>query len=401
MPQDKHSIEIQGPLSEEAEKNIIRNLLDFKFFAAHPQTQRQVALYPFIDAAKKNDLICKLMDVFWNDIPTPFKAFKDLDVFVSISKKRGHFTHQFEVFLLGLNLIRNLILKGRCKTTFKHNDLKYIFITWLMSATAHDFGRPIEVAADISNTLSDLYSNMKMKRLSKRYRRKDDNKLLSDEDALLKINLTSTSKTGTLKVLNIDSVIAESIKETLGISEAESLKIQDTLKKEDNHGYVSAIILCNILIEFWCKDSTYTAIRKKKKFKALKLAIGAIASHALSKSSVNKYVENISFNLNPYAYILFLMDNIQDWSRPVSHNDNWPTYTLNDFEFENNIFKLSYFLKHDKWKDKISNNVKKSIEEKNILLNLPENPKPELGITVSVSFEGNNGTQFENIELNI
>jgi len=97
--------------------------------------------------------------------------------------------------------------------------------------------------------------------------------------------------------------------------------------------------------------------------------MGAITLHTLSDK---RLLEKISCNRNVYAFLLFIIDNIQDWSRAFKPDKKHPNYHL--IHFSNNEDKriiLDYSLTSDSWSDEMKVDVHKFINSKKQILNKP------------------------------
>lgn len=391
-------------LSRNAEVELVNVLLDFEYFG-DPETQRLLSHYPFASYSQKMDLICKLMHSFWSStIKTDiFPVFKDFDTFLIASGRRGHFVHQFEVFLLGLDLIRRLFDKAEDpQSSFGFTDPYKVFFTWLLTATSHDFGRPLEVASMIANKLSALYKGLGMEVLSSQYGHLPEKNLLQGENELRSVGLESDSKKNVDLALNLDSVISNSIRDSLAIEEEDARRINAVLRKEDNHGYVSAAVLCRSAMTFLVQDKSFQDISQSWVYSSLKTAIGAIALHSLhgvTDKDIQGFIKQIDFNLNAYAFVLFLIDNIQDWSRPFANVQDYPEYNLVGFSYSGDEVRLDYILTHDDWTSDMKEEANNYLVTKRELLQAPKGPEPSLGIEVRVTFESNEGESFTQVQV--
>jgi hypothetical protein len=393
-------------ISQNAEKELINDLLDFEFFTP-PRIQRRLAYYAYASESEKKNIICDLMESFWSaHIKVEiFPIFEEFDTFLVACGKRGHFVHQFEVFLLGLHLIRSILRKVGVKTKpFLFSEPDHIFFTWLITATAHDFGQPLETASKIAEKLGNLYESLGMSDLSNEYRNLPKKNLLQHEHKLRFIRLPEDGNEDLEKFVRVDVLISDCIKNSLGISREDANQITEGLSKEDNHGYVSSAVLYRSAIRFLTQTKTFKEVKASWLFTVLRTAIGAIAVHNLHKCKKEEIAENfkkIGFTSNPFAYLLFLLDNIQDWSRPSLSHKDWPVYNLASFSSSDSTVKLDYCLTHDDWTDAIINNVKDSLSEKKQHLQGVKGPRPRVGIDLRVSFESNEGTKFTNIDIGL
>lgn len=392
--------------SRNAEKELIRELLDSEFFSA-PGTQRRLAFYPYANTREKADLVCELMQSLWSLSASieVFPVFRDFDLFLVASGKRGHFIHQFEVFLLGLRFIQSFLEETNGpKPRFLYSNPYRVFVTWLMTATAHDFGRPLEIADLIAGKLSDLYKGLGMHELSNQYKRLPEKNLLQGENKLNRVNVDGQGHDHLQTVLCIDSLISKCVKDSLGVSSNESERITETLRKEDNHGYVSAAVLCRSAILSLLTDKSINQIKKSWIFGSLRKAMGAIALHALHNvedGDISRSTEQISFNLNPYAYLLFLVDNIQDWSRPFANIQDWPTYELTHFSSAGKKIRLDYVLTFENWTTAKKDQTRESLRTRKELILTAQKPIPPFGVELIVTFESNEADEFEEIRIDL
>jgi hypothetical protein len=240
--------------SEEAEEQIIDGLLNLSLFN-RPGLQRRLACYPYANINSKNRLIIDLMSELW-----PVKAgrnlfsiFNDFEIFLIGSKKRGHFIHQFEVFLLGLNFINIIIRlkKENIDGIFGRKEIEKIFEIWLLTATTHDFGYPLQEATSIIKNLSNLYGNLGMQSVVAQLNSMQNEDTLLKEIESLHVPAGERDVTQTENQI-VHSMIIDAIKDTLNITAEEAKQVKSVLIEEKRHGYVSAVLLCRNLVEQWC-----------------------------------------------------------------------------------------------------------------------------------------------------
>lgn len=379
-------------ISDLSEKELIKEMIKFKMFQPIP-IQRRLAQYPDALQSDKDVLIVELMELLWKggiDVEI-FNVFKEFDIFLTVSGTRGHFRHQFKVFLLGIYTI-SIFLTAR-SDLFGSADINQIFYTWLMAATLHDFGIPMEEASRIAEKLSKLYKNLGLNSMAKKYSLIGiGEKETINEDHLNRIELKRKNEEPIRGVPDVDSLIKDAIKSSLMVNKVEAILIRDKIK--DNHGYIGAALLCRAV----CQNKDYETIKKQWIFGAMKKAMGAIALHCLPPD-IEKYRNKINFQLNPFAYLLFLTDNIQEWGRPSSDN-SWPVYNLAKLSYNEHELKLHYNLTCDDWSLRFDK-VKKYLDKKEDLLALPKGPEPPLGIKLVVIFERNYSECISSITIDL
>ncbi len=383
-------------LTAETEKKIIRRLICQEFFA-DPVIQRPIATYYRARPSEKDELILELMKAFWErfSLVDFFNVFRDFDtVFVSMGKK-GHFIHQFEVFLLGWCLISEL-LESRRWSDFEVNysEPRDVFSIWLMSATVHDLGYPLEEAGGIIRNFRTLYRKLGMLRLADRYAEINREYNLEDEASLVRLDLDGNGP------VDFVGLILGHVREELSISVSETKKIRNSLLKENNHGLISAVLLYRSCLEAFLKKRDWQGFKKSKLSDMLKLATTAITLHSLPKG-LQHYIGEIRIEKNPFAYLLFLVDNLQEWSRSLRRSDKWVSYSLTDFASCEDTVKLSYLVRHRGWIGRIERDFLKSLSEKRKRIDLLRRPKTPVGFTVHVEVKTDHGMEIEPIQLRL
>lgn len=381
---------------QEAERKIIGHLIKTNYFN-ELSIQRRLACYAKASLAEKDLLILEFMKFFWQKESAKelFYVFRDFDVLFSTLEKKGHFVHQFEVFIFGWCLFWEIALK--MKRTPDEND--NYFKLWRMTSTSHDLGYPLELSNKLSTKFSKLYGSIGLKKLSTEYFNICNFYPANHEEYFFgKINFIES---GSSENIDLRDFMISGFQHTLGLSLADAKQLQETLEKRFNHGYVSAIILCRVclkhIIKIYKKFNNPLAITDINDLK--KTAI-AVALHNLPLT-LKKYIRKINFHKNPFAYILFLVDNLQEWSREMRQSEKYPSYRLVDYNITNSNINLSYYLFHDKWTDRIKENLVEALEEKREKIKLLGKPKPNLGFKINVTFRNNVDFKLEPIKVEI
>ena len=134
----------------------------------------------------------------------------------------------------------------------------------------------------------------------------------------------------------------------------------------------------------------------------MKMVAAAIALHSVPLKHRN-FIRKISFNLNPLAYLLTLIDNLQDWNRSLRPNNKWPSYNLAFFRTspKNDALRLDYFLYHEQWDRAMERRVKKSLDEKAKKLNLAVKPNPRINFKININFSSNHDYKFRSINFRL
>lgn len=390
-----------------AELDVIMPLLTYKFFRK-PQVQILLTNYTLEEPPDKPDTICQIMRLLWPERVRGalFNQFKEFENFLIAVGKRDHFLHQFLVFLVGLNVIQVLLQKYRDKAdrerVFKFRDERYIFYTWLMTATAHDFGYPIEVGSDIFSKLSTLYKIFGMRNFSKSVGLIKPQLEIAEEHDFDKIEirrLSSMSPVKTMEELDINHVLRDQLCSDLRIEMDRADKLLHRLKKGRDHGYVGAIILCSTVLKSHlarCKGN-WDQVESSKLYRALQAAIAAIAVHNFKYKRDRK---RISLESNFYAYLLYLIDNIQDWSRGCAGVGEWPKYWLRSFvrDDKNCRIEINYKLYHTSWTKLMERRINKGLREKKEAIASLQAPSHPLGMTVAVKYKSSHSKINETLE---
>jgi len=335
-----------------------------------------------------------------------FNQFKEFENFLIAVGKRDHFLHQFLVFLLGLNVIQALLQKYRDKSdrerVFKFKDERYIFYTWLMTATAHDFGYPIEVASDISYKLSTLYKVFGMRNFSKSFGLLRHKPEVAEENDFDKIEIGKASSMSPVRSkyeLDINHVLRNQLCSTLRIRKDRADKLLHRLKERLDHGYIGAIILSSTVLKShlsYCKGN-WDQVQSSKLYRALQAAIAAIAIHNFQYKRDRKI---INLESNFYAYLLYLVDNIQDWSRSSVAVGEWPKYWLCSFERKDKDLRIDvgYHLYHHSWTKLMEKRVNKGLRKKKEAIASLQPPPEPLGMTIAVKYNSSHPKINETLE---
>ena len=230
-----------------------------------------------------------------------FEAFEKM-LFQSNSDYRGHYVHQFDVFLLGYYIL-NTILESRkpAASIFNGNSN----LTWMLASTFHDMGYPIQ---QIDQWFSSFLGTfLKIDTVYQIEIEKivtpvfyDYLKFISEEHYNLTTEPIAISGQSPTKDWVFHSIL------------------QTNLRKK-NHGVISSLLLIHSL---FTKEKT---VRSNNWFlnafpRDVLPACHAIALHALPQPDLDA-IGGISLSKCPYAFLLALCDAIQDWQRSLGKTD--------------------------------------------------------------------------------
>jgi len=251
--------------------------------------------------ANKYSSVLSSINQLWVDSeknPSIFKQTKDFEPILQKNKYyRDHFIHSFNVFLLGYYIINKMREVFPDEDHFGKND-DNINLTWMLTSTFHDVAYPIQETESWLNGLFEKFLGVKpsfpinigqilpiiyidfMRLLSKYHARTARGVLENDE--FLTIDWHFYNELGS-----------------------------ELTKK--NHGVIGALMLCHrmaIREGFLKRHVDRNDERNPWNFlKNHMPACHAISVHALESIRV-------PFKKFPFAYLLILCDELQDWGRP-------------------------------------------------------------------------------------
>lgn len=309
--------------------------------------------------------------------------FAGADRFMAALKKRGHHRHQFETFLLGLNIIKHICpdTSSLVDNPFGETSLD-IVKNWLSTAIGHDYGYPVQEASSLLQEFSSLFGRFGFESLEK-----------GIEQAILTPLEISKSVTE-YKTTDSSRDLQPFLKEAIRISIDETkikleqncivdnlvslLLVQPTTASDRmtiNHGYASALcFLRHFFIDYDSRHSlsnvtSLDPYQDPSMISVLRIA-GAMALHALKHNEGQTFSppSAISCQKNPYAYLLYLVDNIQDWGRTLFMSERYPDYHLTNIAHDDKDFSLKIKPHHENWDDEVIRNTENHLEEISLTL---------------------------------
>lgn len=388
---------------QDAEQYLIGLLLkevDNKNF----KLQRMLSSYPLASEQEKGKLILKIIGCLWppSSPSKLFAVFRDFDTVLSLIKGKGNFIHSFEVYLLGFHIIKLLLgvnKKNILQPQFRPD--KRIYDSWLIASTAHDFGYPLEVITELSNKFSEMFNLLYLNGVAKKAKELSATRELQLQKSLLRVEVYNVSRRKK-ETINVERFVFEGIKNSIdgNINDAREIRdvLKDALKKigKQKHSYISALILARSYIEYLSTSKKWKKKGELWRTQLLKKVAAAIALHALPSSSKD-LINKISFDLNPVAYILFLVDNIQDWNRSLRPSEKHPTYSLTDYASSKKEIRIGYTLGHGHWKKKMVTDAKNYIADKQRKFKALRPPRRSLNISIHLHFSTDHGKDLGTI----
>jgi len=266
------------------------------------------------------DLVLKYIEKLWagkygkGKTAKAFGNFSDFEpVLKRIRGYRDHFTHPFQVFLLGSliicrhrDLFEEVIKKKMPK--IKKDTLDF---SWLLASTFHDFCYPIQMFNDFTNNLFFEF--------------------LHTEEIDVNINLSNILLD--VESLNyIDQLVC--LYDFYDSSESKSQWIfnqkceidgelrklfLEALMKSQDHGVLGSItLLKKIMQEDFVKKDRKKYLKGRFSTDVYPASL-AIAFHNLASSKDELPIPKITFENSPLIVLLTYCDLVQEWGRPSKH----------------------------------------------------------------------------------
>jgi hypothetical protein len=383
-----------------AEMKLVESVLDFETFK---DENIQSLLIEYIISREDNErvqIIINLMKAFWirkYAAPGPMKIFEVQSQFEDMLYalgKRGHFLHQFLCFLLGSYIIKAILGFKTKKTVrqFGFFNKSDIFFTWLLTSCVHDCGYPLQVVDALAEHMGKLYNSLGMKDTGCLYESVGKSTVKESEFRYLKVRVHRDN----VFLKDLVAYICMLSKSTKRMSYEKKFKVFEGLWANRKHEMISALLVARCFME-------NEEVGKKVKT-ALSYALPAIAVHGFKDDQLITF-GRIKFSLNPYAYLLFLVDNLQDWSRPtrVQHGKNPIIFNIDGLTFKDSSagkkIILSYTLFCRKWNSKKISRVIKLLDIKRRLLSFLEPGRIGQKLSVRAEYRTNEGKLFRSITI--
>lgn len=340
--------------------------------------------------AEKLRLITEMMELLWREGNSAqlLKYFANFERFLRAVGKRDHFIHQFEVYLLGWFIIHALEIRGYHIGEFTSLSSELFLQTWLMTAMGHDLGLPLQEEPAIIKVLKELHESVGTRTIAGNYAKLEAklSHIGSKGRQILMKDLLSGEGS------KIAHQIRAGIKITTGFSLTQTRAVWNTLVKSGkNHGLISAIILGRDLSGFFVPGGDFQGAEAADdpELKRFRLLLSAIALHHLKEEGDSEHVvKNIRFTANPFAYLLYIADNLQEWGRDIGGWANVPETTLTDFEFNDPKLTLTFTLSHDDWGiGDAEKNVLAEIRKADHRLKWPQ--RPYKGLSIEAIYNSN------------
>jgi hypothetical protein len=277
----------------------------------------------------------KAMKQLWVELAgktETFKIFNEFETFEEIlfrsnSRRanyeyRGHYVHQFDVFLIGYYLLNRLLEENTTAARIFQGKSRNPNFTWLLAGTFHDMGYPIERIdywfSDILNVFLGVVTQYQVE--------------------VEKIFPPIFSKyIEILSGWNYNPEVLTSLSNTQLLRDWSFYNILETNLRKKNHGVISSLLLMHSLLTKEKIAQSPTWIMETFPTEVLP-ACHAIALHGLESEGFI-----VSFGEHPYAFLLMLCDAVQDWQRSIDSEDHSELKAI-DFSISAKVPKIEFSL---------------------------------------------------------
>ena len=263
---------------------------------------------------KYESVLASITKLWVNSEKNP-SLFKDTKDFEQLLMRKGqpyrdHFVHSFNVFLLGYYLINKLSYMYPAKRYFGQTG-QNSNLTWMLSATFHDVGYPVQETESWLNMFFDKFFGV---------------------NPNFSVNISQILPAIYVDFMRMISYYQQDPKQSLLHNNAFQFmdwsfynELGSGLFNKD-HGVLSALMLCHRMAirEGFLGDVANSRDRWDFLYNHLP------ASHAIGTHTASVQV---SFAKHPFAFLLVLCDEIQDWGRP-SNKENNDIIELRDISIE-------------------------------------------------------------------
>lgn len=272
------------------------------------------------NADEEVDIILKYVEKLWSGKygkTESVKAFANFNDFEPVLKRirgyRDHFTHPFQVFLLGSRIIDKhyKLIERIIKKKMPKIEKDTLDFSWLLAATFHDFCYPIQMFNDFTGSFFSEFLQTKEVDVSI-----DLKKILLDEESLHFIDqlvclydFYGSSKSVKQWLFNSECVINKELRRSF----------LRALVNNQDHGILSSLtLLKKIIQEDFVRKDKESYLKGRFSTDVYPAAL-AIALHNLAVCKNGLKMPKIRFEDSPLIVLLIYCDLVQEWGRPSKH----------------------------------------------------------------------------------
>jgi len=323
------------------DKNLLKKTESWKFFRIGIEKDLIKDYLNSSNFISKREIIIKIIELLHKKLigkcQNSLKLFLDLknfesDFLYNFIYYRDHFSHSFQIFLIGCYLIE-VANSNSLPLEFLSGMNKERFLrTWFLISIYHDIGYFAQKLKDVGKQISRIYfENISGAKLS-------ELELNFSTDLIDVFNdyLEEFSK----GIVYGEKVFLSTYKCPNRLEEKRKVilnELKENLQNR-NHGIISSLFLFYTLNT----DIDFIDPEKKQDFiEDTKIACTAISCHDFQKQGKI----HLDFKKNPFSSLLILIDNIQEWNRPknldeiMKTSEKWKNLEIN---IQNNEYEFNF-----------------------------------------------------------
>jgi len=365
-------------MTNAAQEDLILPLLSASL-KIHTRFKAAIARFPFVDIKGKIGIISQISKGVWpfNKHPELLGCLNKFERMLRALDKRDHYVHQFNVFLLGWQILSALYKKEPELTNGE--SIKDSLLAWFTASIFHDIGYVLESLPKALLFFEGIYRELELNPLA------DQFQMLSQETCS---TFLPDIKTSLFSNLSPDKCLKSFIEESLDVSPSISSAVLADLANTNNHGLFSALLFLKSL-----PDSYFHPTNRNRK--KLSRVASAICLHSINPTHIQSEFFNAKKNI--YALTLFISDTLQDWSRDYYIDTEWPTFMLKSICSTESKIEMSILIKNADWSDPVIKKIKDAVNAKKKVLEQLNTSLYSLDLVVTYSSV--NGYINESIHL--
>ncbi|MHA1756168.1 MAG: hypothetical protein ACTSVV_05310 [Promethearchaeota archaeon] len=325
------------------DKNLLKKTESWKFFQIGIEKDLIEDYSNSSDFKGKREIIIKIIKFLYEKLigkcQNSLKLILDLknfesDFLYNFIYYRDHFSHSFQIFLIGCYLIEVANCNSLPLEFLSRMNKERFLRTWLLISIYHDIGYFSQKLKDVGKEISRIYfeniSGAKLSELELNFS--------TDLANVFNDYLEEFSK----GIVYGEKVFISTYNYSNDLEEKRKVILNELKEnfQNRNHGIISSLFLFYTLNT----DIDFIDPQKKQDFiEDAKIACTAISCHDFQKQGKI----HLDFERNPFSSLLILIDNIQEWNRPKNLDDimktseKWKNVEIN---IQNNEYEFNFEL---------------------------------------------------------